>query len=432
MKDGKDTVGVVLGYSRKQFLQAELPGAVNMLRATPFSHWPFLIGTAGKALANYVPPPADDAYYINNIAVSTEARGQGYGTRLLAHVMGEARSQGYRSLELDVTHVNDGAIRFYKRNGFAIVSESGSTELFDRYQLPVLKRMRLLLADKAEMSLDNSGVPTSTTVVKDVTGLYPVQVDEVYAPGTIEQLQQMLQITDKPLSIGGGRFSMGGQTAFPGTLHIDMRGLNRVIDFKPEKRSIRVEAGIRWKQIQDRINAYGLAIKIMQTYANFTVGGSLSVNCHGRYVGLGPVILAVGSIDLILHDGKLVRASPRRNKKMFYATIGGYGAIGIIVAAELDLAENRRIERIRQKLPIEQYQRYFAESVREDAAAVFHNADMIPPKFSKVSAVTGQQVAPVKNCSCSKNTCSGSSPRCLEDIFGASTYTNHYYTCATR
>ena len=68
MKDGKDTVGVVLGYSRKQFLQAELPGAVNMLRATPFSHWPFLIGTAGKALANYVPPPADDAYYINNIA----------------------------------------------------------------------------------------------------------------------------------------------------------------------------------------------------------------------------------------------------------------------------------------------------------------------------------------------------------------------------
>ena len=201
MKDGKNTVGVVLGYSRKQFLQAELPGAVNMLRATPISRWPFLIGTVSKALANYVPPPADDAYYINNIAVNTAARGQGYGTKLLAYIVDEARSQGYRSLELDVTHVNDGAIRFYQRNGFAIVSESGSAELFDRYRLPVLKRMRLLIADKTEMSCDNSGMPTSTTVVKDVTGLYPVQVDEVYAPGTIEQLQQMLQSSDKPISI---------------------------------------------------------------------------------------------------------------------------------------------------------------------------------------------------------------------------------------
>jgi len=391
MKDGKDTVGVVLGYSRQQFLQAELPGAVNMLRATPFSHWPFLIGTVSRALSNYVPPPADDAFYINNIAVNTEVRGRGYGTKLLAYTIDEARSQGYRSLELDVTHVNEGAIRFYLRNGFAIVSESGSAELFNRYRLPVLKRMRLLIGDKAEMSFDNNGLPTSTTVVNDVTGLYPVQVDEVYAPGTIEQLQQILRSTDKPLSIGGGRFSMGGQTACPGTLHIDMRGLNQVIDFDPENRSIRVQAGIRWKQIQDRINDYGLAIKIMQTYSNFTVGGSLSVNCHGRYVGLGPVILAVKSIDLILHDGKLVRATPKRNVRMFYAAIGGYGAIGIIVAAELELAENKRIERIHQKMPIEQYQRYFAENVRDNAAAVFHNADMIPPKFSKVRAVTWQE-----------------------------------------
>jgi len=31
----------------------------------------------------------------------------------------------------------------------------------------------------------------------------------------------------------------------------------------------------------------------MQSYANFTVGGSLSVNVHGRYVNQGPLILSV-------------------------------------------------------------------------------------------------------------------------------------------
>ena len=391
MTDGDDTVGVVLGYSRKQFLQAELPGALNMLRATPLSRWPFLIGTVNKVLSNYVPPPSNDAYYINNIAVNTAFRGRGYGAKLLGHVVDESRRQGYRCLELDVTHINDGAIRFYQRNGFAIVSQSGSEELFHRYRLPILKRMRLLIVDKAEISLDNSGIPTSTTVITDVTGLYPVQVDEVYAPGTVEQLQQMLKSTDKAISIGGGRFSMGGQTACPDTLHIDMRGMNQIIKFDPARRSIRVQAGVRWKQIQDRIDDYGLAIKIMQTYSNFTVGGSLSVNCHGRYVGLGPIILSVKSIDLILADGELVRATPKKQRRIFYAAIGGYGAIGIIVAAELELAENKRIERINQKMPIEQYQRYFVENVRDNSAAVFHNADMIPPGFSKVRAVTWQE-----------------------------------------
>ena len=29
-----------------------------------------------------------------------------------------------------------------------------------------------------------------------------------------------------------------------------------------------------------------LAVKVMQTYADFTIGGSISVNCNGRYIGL--------------------------------------------------------------------------------------------------------------------------------------------------
>lgn len=47
-----------------------------------------------------------------------------------------------------------------------------------------------------------------------------------------------------------------------------------------------MQAGIRWRDIQDYIDSHNLSLKIMQTYANFTVGGSLSVNVHGRYIGL--------------------------------------------------------------------------------------------------------------------------------------------------
>jgi FAD/FMN-containing dehydrogenase len=83
----------------------------------------------------------------------------------------------------------------------------------------------------------------------------------------------------------------------------------------------------------------------MQTYANFTVGGSLSVNAHGRYMGEGPLAHSVESLRLILADGNLVEASPTQNPELFYAAIGGYGGIGVIAEATLLLADNIKIER---------------------------------------------------------------------------------------
>lgn len=391
MRAAGEVVGVVLGYDRRQFEQSELPGAINMLRAAPLRRLPHLVTTVNRALSDYVPPPSEDAFYINNIAVDANARGQGYGRRLLDHLVEDCRRRGLRAIELDVTHINEAAIRFYERYGFVVVSESGSEALYEKHALPILKRMRLLIDPRPANSYDNDGRPNSATVVTEVTGLYPVQVDAVFAPGSVAQLQQLLQSGDQPISIGGGRFSMGGQTALPGTLHVDLRGLNRVLALDVGERVIHVEAGIRWRDIQRHVDDFGLAVKIMQTYSNFTVGGSLSVNCHGRYVGLGPLILSVRSIELLRHDGKLVKATPKRNSRLFYGAIGGYGALGIIVTAELELAPNCRIERLHEKMPLVDYPAFFAREVRSNAAAVFHNADMIPPAFERVRAITWQE-----------------------------------------
>lgn len=224
--------------------------------------------------------------------------------------------------------------------------------------------------------------------VNDVTQINPTEVLGVLTPRTIQALQQTLQHSTVPISVGGGHFSMGGHTASPDTLHLDLRQLNQVIHFDPQAKVIRVEAGVRWCDIQKLIDPYDLSVKIMQTYANFTVGGSLSVNVHGRYIGLGPVVLSVRSIALLLQDGQLVEASPSSNAELFYAAIGGYGAIGIIVEAELDLVENTRVERSRVKLPAADYLNWFKQHVRGRDESVFHNADLYPPHYTYASAVT--------------------------------------------
>ena len=225
-------------------------------------------------------------------------------------------------------------------------------------------------------------------IVDDVTQLNPVVVAKVEAPATIEELREIIRTSDKPICIGGGRFSMGGQTASRQALHIDLRRLNRVLNFSPATRTIKVEAGARWCDIQHHIDAHNLSLKIMQTYANFTVGGSLSVNCHGRYVGAGPLILSVRSLDVVTAGGELVHCSPQFRSEIFYACVGCYNAVAVIVAAEFELEENIAVKRSHRRMRREAYRDYFTKAVRDNRDVIFHNADLYPPLFRNVRAVS--------------------------------------------
>ena len=112
------------------------------------------------------------------------------------------------------------------------------------------------------------------------------------------------------------------------------------------------------------------------------------MNAHGRYVGLGPLILSVRRIALVLAGGERLEASPTENAEVFYGAIGGYGGLGIIVEAELELALNSRVERVSVKMPVPAYAEHFRKTVRESPRAVFHNADLYPPDFTRVRSVT--------------------------------------------
>lgn len=228
----------------------------------------------------------------------------------------------------------------------------------------------------------------ASVVVDDVTRINPVAVERIVKPTSVAEVRRLVRENPGPISIRGGGFSMGGQTRTENALLLDMRGMNRVLAFDPRAKTITVEAGITWREIQKTIDPAGLSVSIMQTYSNFTVGGALSVDCHGRYVNYGPLVLSVRSIKVVLADGRLVEASPTKNPEIFYGAIGGYGAIGVIVEASLNLADNSRVERVHKKMPISAYRKYFFDEIRGSTTAVFHNGDIYPPAYDTVMAVT--------------------------------------------
>lgn len=230
--------------------------------------------------------------------------------------------------------------------------------------------------------------PSTPNQVNDVTGLHPIQVEAVVEIRTEQQLVECLRTMPGPFSIGGGRFSMGGQTAVRGTTQLDMRTYSGIVTLHPEARRIRVRSGTRWCDVQRAIAPFGLSVMIMQTYANFTVGGSVSVNCHGRYVGKGPLILSIRALRVALADGVIVETGPSLHPEIFNAVVGCYGAIGIILEVELDLDVNLMIERHSKVVRPSAYLDHLRREVLRSENSVFHNADVYPRAYTRMRAVT--------------------------------------------
>lgn len=221
----------------------------------------------------------------------------------------------------------------------------------------------------------------------DVTQLNSIKVEEIYTPKSESEIIDIVKRTSNSISIGGGKFSMGGQTSYENSTHLDLRKYNKILKIDTLNKKIVVQSGAIWRDIQEAIDPYNLSVKIMQTYSNFTVGGSISVNCHGRYIGYGPIIFSVNNIRMIMADGSVLNANRNENLEVFKAVIGGYGGIGVISEIELQLAENVKVKRYSQKLNVYQYNKFFDDSIKSNKKIVFQNGDLYPPNYEQINNV---------------------------------------------
>lgn len=224
--------------------------------------------------------------------------------------------------------------------------------------------------------------------ISDVSKTSFIPISRIYRPKCVAHLITFVKNTKGPLALAGGRYSQGGQIGYPNGITIDMTALNKVVAFDPVKKLITVQAGMRWSALQKYIDPYDLSVQIMQSYNDFTIGGSLSVNVHGRDICCGPLIESVESIKVLLADGSIVHASRIEHADLLNAIIGGYGGLGIIVEVTLRLTTNQVLERRVVRTSADQYAHHFLNTIRTDPSAVLHNANLYPPALNQVISIT--------------------------------------------
>jgi len=186
--------------------------------------------------------------------------------------------------------------------------------------------------------------------------LNATRVAGVHRPRSIEELCSLiLHARDRrqTVSLCGGRHAMGGQQFATDSLLIDMSAMNRVLSFDPGRGLVEVEAGIQWPELIQTLLArqqgaqacWGIAQK--QTGADrLSVGGTLSVNGHGRGLTMKPLVGDIESFVLIDAQGEIHPCSRQENRELFRLAIGGYGLFGVVASVTLRLSQRRKLQRV--------------------------------------------------------------------------------------
>ncbi|WP_047984307.1 FAD-binding oxidoreductase [Ornithinibacillus californiensis] len=214
-------------------------------------------------------------------------------------------------------------------------------------------------------------------LMEDVGQLLPTKIKEVHSATSEAELQRWVKESisnHEKISVAGMQHSQGGHTYYPNGIVINMKNYNKILDYNPDEQTITVQSGATWDDIQKEINPDNLAIRVMQSQNIFTVGGSISINAHGRDIRYGSLIDTVESFRLLTPEGDIKNVSRTENSELFPLVIGGYGLFGIILDVTLHLTNDELYQIRSRSIDYEDYPDYFVQEVKENEAIRMHIA----------------------------------------------------------
>jgi FAD/FMN-containing dehydrogenase len=138
------------------------------------------------------------------------------------------------------------------------------------------------------------------------------------------------------VAVRGGGHNVAGRATIDGGMMIDLSPMKK-IEVDAERRTVRVQAGVNWGELNRETQRHGLAVTggVVSTtgVAGLTLGGGL-----GWLMGkFGLSLDNLLSAELVDGEGKILRASGEEEPDLFWAIRGGGGNFGVVTEFEFQL-----------------------------------------------------------------------------------------------
>jgi FAD/FMN-containing dehydrogenase len=159
----------------------------------------------------------------------------------------------------------------------------------------------------------------------------PALIARCAGPDDVIQALNFAREGNLPLAVRGTGHNVAGYAVCEGGVVIDLSPM-KAIAVDPGARTVRVEGGCTWGEVNDALQPYSLAATggfvSITGVSGLTLGGGLGwlVRKHG--LALDNLL----SAEVVLADGRLVTAGAGENDDLFWAIRGGGGNFGVVTS----------------------------------------------------------------------------------------------------
>jgi len=167
----------------------------------------------------------------------------------------------------------------------------------------------------------------------------------VIQPKSVDVLKKIVQFANEEnvalFPRGAASSGLGGVVPTVKGIVIDLSFMNRIVELNREKETIKVQAGVKWSEIEDFLETENLSLRVYPSSFFSTVGGWIATGGYG--IGsyrFGHLKYQIESIEVMFPSGEVKSIPPEEEE--FARFFGTEGQFGIVLSAVLKLRRKQK------------------------------------------------------------------------------------------
>uniref|UniRef100_A0A9X9ZA20 L-galactono-1,4-lactone dehydrogenase n=1 Tax=Myrciaria dubia TaxID=468946 RepID=A0A9X9ZA20_9MYRT len=188
-------------------------------------------------------------------------------------------------------------------------------------------------------------LPEDLHTVSNWSGTHEVQTRVFHQPESLAQLEEVVREANAKKArirpVGSGLSPNGIGLSRAGMVNLAL--MDRVLEVDKERRTVRVEAGIRVQQLVDGIKEHGLTLQNFASIREQQIGGIVQVGAHGTGARLPPIDEQVISMKLVTPATGTIEVSKEKDPELFYLARCGLGGLGVVAEVTLQCVDRQEL-----------------------------------------------------------------------------------------
>lgn len=164
---------------------------------------------------------------------------------------------------------------------------------------------------------------------------FKAQPQRFDAPESEEDICRIVKESARLRAVGGGH-TFNASPVTEGTM-LSLDRYARVLSVDSVNRLVRVQAGIRLRDLTAELLQHGLALPVQGSTDAQSLAGLIATDIHGTGRDAGFLSTNLRSIRLV--DGQGRAHTLKAGEEAFHAALGGLGACGVVIEVEIACVE---------------------------------------------------------------------------------------------